>query len=339
MTLPTWGPPICRDYSLDNSEVVRRCADPSRQIIGGIPYGNLVVKISDKFAVKFGFGVCIDEAHNQQLASALLDGSIVRVPRVVHFFTQIDNCTCIGYLVMEYIHGDILTSLEDHQIDQIAKILSHFSTIHYEQPGPLQGGASRGLLWQDTGEPRFDTVEQMESWLNHRLPDIKSKLILKNYPLVLCHLDLALRNIIWLQDGSVCLLDWCSAGFYPRFFEACLLKINEFSHMDYETKLIDRLELMDDEKAQLSLLMHSFYNGIRYSFPKCLDNPVSSAQTSNLSPSLQSASTQPPRPSEPTIDSQLLSQGFESSLKKFLRKRTRLRPRMPSAKKPMHIAT
>jgi thiamine kinase-like enzyme len=108
---------------------------------------------------------------------------------------------------MEYVHRDISESVSNHQIDQIVMILSHFSTIQSQRPGPLQTGVSRGLLWEENGKPIFKTVKQMEHWLNLRLPDVESKLALEKYPLVLCHLDLAPRNIIWLKDGSVCLLD------------------------------------------------------------------------------------------------------------------------------------
>ncbi|KAH9221293.1 kinase-like domain-containing protein [Leptodontidium sp. 2 PMI_412] len=256
--------------SLSNSDIVRRCHHQDREIIGGLPHGNLVIKLSEELVVKFGPGVSVEEADNQRRAFKLLDNSIVRVPRTHDYFTRTDGGFMTGYLVMEYIKGDIANSVTSYQIDQIAKILSHFSTIQHQHPGPLQPGVSRGLLWEENGKPTFETTKQMEYWLNLRLPRVGSKLALEKYPLVFCHLDLALRNIIWLKDGSVCLLDWATAGFYPRFFEICLLKIMAGNHGCYETTLINRLKkLTDDEEAQMSLLESSFYNGIRYSFPEC----------------------------------------------------------------------
>jgi thiamine kinase-like enzyme len=92
----------------------------------------------------------------------------------------------------------------------------------------------------------------MEDWLNHRLPDVEAKLALEKYPLVLCHLDLAPRNMIRLEDGSLCLLDWKSAGLYPRFFEVCILSIAEYTHGQYELDLISWMaELTEDEEAQM----------------------------------------------------------------------------------------
>lgn len=263
-------PDINQNHSPSRSDIVQCCRHTNRQIIGGQQlHGNLVVKLSEELVVKFGTGVSMEEADNQRRAFELLDSSIVRVPRVLRYFTWNESPTSLptGYLVMEYIPGDIVESVSSHQIDQLVKILSHFSTIKSQRPGPLQTGVSRGLLWEENGKPTFETVRQMEHWLNLRLPDVKSKLALERYPLVLCHLDLAPRNIIWLEDGSVCLLDWSSAGFYPRFFEICLLDIMACSHGDYEVTLRDRLEkLTEDEEAQMLLLQRSFYNGIKFHF-------------------------------------------------------------------------
>lgn len=232
-----------------------------------------MIKLSEELVVKFGHGVSAEEADNQRTAFELLDNSIVRVPRVVDFFTRTEGGFTKGYLIMEYIHGDISNSITSKQIDQIVRILSHFSNVQCQRPGPLlQPGVSRGLLWEENGKPTFETVEEMERWLNFRIKGVRPKLVLKEYPLVLCHLDLALRNIVWLEDGSVCILDWAAAGFYPRFFEICLLKIMAGDCEGYETTLINRLEkLTEDEEAQMSLLECSYYNGIRYYIPECLD--------------------------------------------------------------------
>lgn len=123
------------------------------------------------------------------------------------------------------------------------------------------------MLWEENGKPTFQTVQKMERWLNARLPNVESKLAPQQRPLVLCHLDLAPQNNIRLDNGSLCLLDWASAGFYPRFFEVCKLKIIEYSNENYELNLIAQIEkLREDEEAQMLLLMRSVDNGINYSF-------------------------------------------------------------------------
>ena len=281
---------------LSDMEIVQRCADPHRELVGTLEN---VVKLSNDVVVKFGWNVSVEEACNQRRAFELLDRNIVRIPRVYRHFTQSngDGWPDSGYLVMEYIPGKVLGEDEipsNEQVERIAHILQYFSTILGDRPGPLEGGASRGLLWEENGKPVFKNVQQMERWLNLRLPDVDAKLSLEKYPLVLCHLDLAPRNIVWLADGSVSLLDWCSAGgltinsdsvlpywyllleyikadwalcigFYPRFFEVCMLKIMECSHGSYELDLIERMgKLTEDEENQMKLLQRSFYNGIKY---------------------------------------------------------------------------
>ncbi|TVY19750.1 hypothetical protein LARI1_G002452 [Lachnellula arida] len=263
------APQSPRHEDLSDQEIVQHCSDPNRQVVGVV--GSAVVKLSEEVVVKFGCGVTAEEADNQKKAFELLDRNNVRVPQLYRFFTHDmrDGFPPFGFIVMEYIHGEICQSPDSNQIDKIAQILLYFSRIQGQHPGPLQRGISHGLLWEENGKPAFKTVQQMESWLNVRLPDVEAKLALREYPLVLCHLDLAPRNIIWLPDGSVCLVDWASAGFYPRFFEVCLLKIMECSHGNYELTLIDRMEkLSEDEETQMRLLQRSFYNGIRLRWPK-----------------------------------------------------------------------
>lgn len=237
-----------------------------------------MAKLSEEVVVKFGFGISAEEVGNQRRALELLDPTIIRIPRVYRYFTDPTENDNGGqpelFLVTEYIHGEIIESLGNEQMDQLARVLSYFSTIHGESPGPLKGGVSHGLLWQDNGKPAFRTVRQMERWLNIKLPDVETKLDIQSYPLVFCHLDLAPRNILWLDDGSICLLDCESTGLYPRFFEICMLKIVEHRHSDYETALLARTEKMTGgEEAQMLLLYRSFHNGIRYSFVSLLVYP------------------------------------------------------------------
>lgn len=95
------------DEDLSNDEIVQRCRDPRRELLG--PTGR-IVKLSDKTVVKFGWGVTAEEANNQRRALELLDNSIVRVPEVYRYFSRSNakGDPESGYLVMEYIHGEVL---------------------------------------------------------------------------------------------------------------------------------------------------------------------------------------------------------------------------------------
>lgn len=118
--------------------------------------------------------VTYEEARNQAIAFDLLRKTGVRIPRVYRYFQEAGPSGYLpeGYLMMEYIDGKSLDSIEEpHQIAQIAGIVSSFSSIYGQIPGPFETEVSHGLLWSETGEPCFTSIEDMERWLNFRLPD------------------------------------------------------------------------------------------------------------------------------------------------------------------------
>ncbi|KAL5324864.1 hypothetical protein ACEPPN_005983 [Leptodophora sp. 'Broadleaf-Isolate-01'] len=101
-----------------------------------------------------------EEAGNQRRAFELLDRNIVRVLQVYHYFTLSNGqgWPDSGHIVMEYIHGKVLGEDEtpsNEQVERLAHILQYFSTLQGNRPGPLEGGASRGLLWEENGKPVF----------------------------------------------------------------------------------------------------------------------------------------------------------------------------------------
>lgn len=245
-----------------NDELISFCSKPSREVIGGAPYGNLVIKLSETAVVKFGVGVKEEEANNMKMAYQLLDHNIVRVPLLYRFFTR----GAFGYIVMEYIQGRIIEPLEaPNLISKILRIVAHFAEICGLKPGPLGGGASRGLLWSDDEDLYLNTTQDLEDFFNSRLRQHHRKLILGNCKLVLCHLDIAPRNILWLDDGSICFLDWESAGFYPRSFEFCgqyciLGRDGKFNEL-----LLEGMEkLAGDEEAHLEPMGTAYHRKMKY---------------------------------------------------------------------------
>ena len=148
----------------------------------------------------------------------------------------------MGYIVMEYINGTELdtyllqNTLDEGEMAEIVKrivnALAHLSQIPVptgQAPGPANGGNPSGYLWSDNGAgTSFNTVADMEYWLNQRLglhkPGTYAKLDLKSSKLSMCHTDIAPRNILLLNGGGICFLDWAYAGFYPSLFETYALR-------------------------------------------------------------------------------------------------------------------
>ncbi|EPS44542.1 hypothetical protein H072_1456 [Dactylellina haptotyla CBS 200.50] len=212
--------------TLSDPEIVELCRLGERLV--GWEAG--IAKISDQAMVKFGFQTTSAEATNLRIARELLDPNIVYVPRFYRFFRHED----IGYIVMEYVNGTHFSSSEYGElVNKMGEVINHFQSISGTVPGPLCGGISFGYLW-DNDYPNFQTIEQLENWVNTRINPTYSHMVsFKDERLVLCHLDLSPENKWQKADGTICLVHWDMAGYYPRCFEAASFKFS--SPIDKET--------------------------------------------------------------------------------------------------------
>jgi hypothetical protein len=97
----------------------------------------------------------------------------------------------------------------------------------------------------------------MDSWLNDILeyqPGLSTdKFDFSSAKLVMCHTDLAPRNILWLGDGLLALLDWGSAGFYPQVFEVYAFRTRVNREAIF-AKILPRLTQQEDYEEQIQRL-------------------------------------------------------------------------------------
>lgn len=247
---------------LHRSSVIACCANPLPDSIIS-QYGKRIIKISDDQVVKWGPDVTKDEAENQRIAYELVDSRIVRIPRVYDFFSDERGW---GYIVMEFMEGKVIDPLEDvGAIQRVASVLNYFATLRHNVPGSLYGRPCRGLLFPDTEDLVFNSLEEMEKWFNSRLFAHNPKLTLQGCELVLCHLDIAPRNILWQEDGSLCLIDWASAGYYPRLFEFCMQWIVNGKDGSFNSLLLRSMNpLSVQEMAQKEPILCAWRNIQKY---------------------------------------------------------------------------
>ncbi|EXJ82362.1 hypothetical protein A1O3_06175 [Capronia epimyces CBS 606.96] len=248
--------------SFSDDEIIQRCKEATPDLLlSSVPYGGKVVKLTDQLAVKCGWLLGKDEAGNQAKAYEMLDPSIVRVPRVHRYFMDSKEH---GYIVMDLMEGVIKDSIAEGP-DQAAmsRILEHFASFKSQKPGPLTGGGpSRGFLFGDADHPTFESVQDMEAWFNVRLLDPKTEISFKGLELVFCHLDLFPRNIFWLDNHPPCVLDWTSAGFYPRIFERCSQLITQ--QPETNPVILDQ-SISQFEAVQVDLVHKAWWNNIKFS--------------------------------------------------------------------------
>lgn len=194
---------------------------------------NLVVRLTDKVAVKFGIGVVHAEACALRFAHANLDPALVRVPKPMQFFAEeTDGSLPIGYIVMELASGTPLDEIEYHDPNalttRLIRIIDHMHTFTNTRPGPLGGGHARGLLWSEYSSGQdFRTRGELQAYLQTRLDAVggPGSVDVTKSQLCFCHLDISPRNILLDSEGSVTLLDWGCAGFYPSSFETWSIQL------------------------------------------------------------------------------------------------------------------
>ena len=214
-------------YTLSDDEVVRLCRPHNvqqSQILSAELSGRKVVKLTDRIVVKFGLGVTPQEAKAQQLAFQKVDGAVLRIPQVYCFFARRDaGYRSIGYLVMEYINGTSLEHVDWEATGMLPRVVASLNAVHSisgKYAGPVSGGDAHGNLWSEYGSgTKFSNVTDLESYLNERLAYFKIAIHVPKEDLCLCHMDVAPRNFMIDLQGDLCLLDWATAGFYPRYFE------------------------------------------------------------------------------------------------------------------------
>jgi aminoglycoside phosphotransferase (APT) family kinase protein len=245
-------------------------------MIGGLVEGNRVIKISEKIAVKYGFGVTATEAATQDFAYRNIDPSIARVPKVYRFFQDESDVSCIrGYLFMEYVPGrnlkDLDLDIHKDIVPRVADVIAHLGRIPGGHvPGPVGGGKPQGYLWGDYGTKAvFHSVADMNAWLNKRLVLRNESIDLTPYPLVLCHMDLCRRNMILEEDNkSIWLVDWGHAGLFPRFFEVATISCLNPYDAPYEEDLLrtteKRIGLTEVEKGLIKLMQIARAASLRY---------------------------------------------------------------------------
>ena len=150
-----------------------------------------------------------------------------------------DSNAC--YILMEVVPWSLIIDIWDGLEEdarqsihsQLYGFLSQLQDLKFETPGPIGGGISECALFTAYGARPFHSPKDLEDWYNDRLlvshdfghaKYLSAGAFLGTFTtLVMCHLDLNLRNVVVDKDGKVWLLDWGLAGAYPPWFEEARL--------------------------------------------------------------------------------------------------------------------
>lgn len=229
---------------VSDAEIIMRCHASNQLLLSDPSCSNKVIQISPDIVVKFGRFVKRGEFLNQKVAFQRLDPSIVRVP-APHRFIQHES---IGYLVMDFAEGEVPSMEKALALaPQLGRILSHLHEMHGETPGSLGGDTIQGVIWPDN-DLMFNDRESLEEWLNIRLRRPGHTISFKDQQLVMCHLDFVPRNLV-VYNGTVTLLDWSSAGYFPQIFDHIVYSFSPFD-AGFFKYLKPYLEILTDDEEK-----------------------------------------------------------------------------------------
>jgi len=211
--------------------------------------GARLVRPDDRTLVKFGKGLSMAEAEAMHLVQ---ERTTIPAPRLENAYS-IDG---ICYIIMTYEEGEPFVSYwekastenHDKAIQQLKGYVEQLRSIKSHFIGGVDGSPCRdGMFATAWGseQPSYGPFDSEASFnegivqaLENRLPpdlrgnkDVESKLYnmeyinrqrvraLKGHEIVFTHGDLHPSNMLVRKDGTVVLLDWGSAGFWPEYWE------------------------------------------------------------------------------------------------------------------------
>lgn len=203
-------------------------------------------RVGQFYVVKWGSGVEPVEGYNMQFVREYTD---VVVPRLFAIYErETSPRTKNTYIIMEYIHGESLEQLwpelAGHQKEDIAAQVRRIidSLRQLPHPGYFGGvGNSKlpdGMFWTEESSPSingpFATEDELiEGIVSKYIQECGDRMMHKaeyyrrvlpktlrgNEKPVFTHNDLQRKNILVLSDGTIALIDWAEAGWYPSYWE------------------------------------------------------------------------------------------------------------------------
>jgi serine/threonine protein kinase len=187
--------------------------------------GTKIIRLTSTAVLKIGVEVSLQEVLNMRHIHYHSNGRI-HIPRVYRYFLS----GGLGHIVMEFVDGESLDAVpwlkrttQQRQciISQVNDALDCMRSIKSDTPGPVGCGVPMGGLFTVYGAGRaFQSATDMEPWFNQKLKILGRGDVTGRFSdLIMCHMDIKLRNLILDKEGRLWILDWAWAGFFPPAFE------------------------------------------------------------------------------------------------------------------------
>lgn len=233
-----------------------------------------IARVGPRYVVKFGTNVDPIEGDNMNFVRQNVPG--VRVPTVYAIYQrEVTPHTNITYIIMEDVSGHTLDELWDTiSIDQklavCARLRETFDTLRAARGLGYFGSVNMtkcrdDILWadepilQDRGVPKTEAefvqavIDKYTIYCSNSEPH-KVDYYRRVLPAVLrgtnqsvfTHNDLRRKNILIREDGTMVIVGWAAAGWYPAYW-------------DY-TKAMYLCDWQDDWHEYISQILEEFPN-------------------------------------------------------------------------------
>ncbi|KAF9029508.1 kinase-like protein [Hymenopellis radicata] len=187
-------------------------------------------------------------AHEAYIMTYVASHSSVRVPQVRRLIPMSPEESIYFWLVMDYVDGDVLEAAWPRmswwkRLWTVWRLRRSLQELHQiplpnpDVPGPFDATGEAlpcsGRYFTELGAGPFESYRAMADWFDHlryavlvrrhrrcgRLEPHLYPTFDATQPLVLCHMDLNMRNIMVDGRGEAWLVDWGMAGAFPPWFE------------------------------------------------------------------------------------------------------------------------
>lgn len=250
-----------------------------------------VCEISDDFLVKSSGDELLSEA---KIMLFVQQHTSIPVPTIHLVFTVSDPVAkgaIITYILMDRIRGadlqhkwpSLSPSDRSSVISTVKDYVAQLRNIPLPEncpPGPLNGRRCRGPWFSFYDAGPFGSYDALIAWWNSTLDYAKKNgychskdSFTARAPLVFTHGDLVARNLILDGDGTVWVVDWELAGWYPSYVEyASLAAFTGAGGCPDIPEWREGLHSLLGQYEQESGLLHDMVGTLDRQFPDCFQN-------------------------------------------------------------------
>ncbi|RTE76956.1 hypothetical protein BHE90_008574 [Fusarium euwallaceae] len=250
------------------------------EVLPSNPGGAHLVRIQQRFVMKFGVDVQPIEAHNMLYVAK---STTVPVPKVYAIYQRRKKQSVVTYIVMQHVQGTTLLnlwgSLDQARKTSIAKTLRvYFDQLrqlkHPGGFGNIDGGPPLDDIFTATQganeiKGSFATEAELIEWIiriysleTGERTAYKTRYYKQILPTVLrgdgtpifTHNDFQRKNVIVRDDGIPVIIDWEFASWYPTYWEYSTAM---FANSGWNDDWHEYLRIVLDEYPNQSLWLSS----------------------------------------------------------------------------------